>query len=514
MRHLRFGHFAGKHPAHTLATGMYMQHHLHGKLLTHPEKNPQYLDHKIHRRVVVIEQHDLEQGRWRQLRPRGCNRNALLTVVRMFVLLAHDLIIASLTSDKTLLSTCSDDGTIGVFQPLTDDFHASLPNTRFHAPPVGDERRGLPMKLMVGVSGGVDSAVAAMLLQAAGHDVEGLFMTNWEESDPDSPCAADQDRKDAAAICAQLGIRFHARNFAAEYMEQVFAHFLAEYRAGRTPNPDVLCNREIKFRTFLDEARQLGADRIATGHYAQIGQENGRHTLLRATDADKDQSYFLHTLGQEQLAATAFPIGELRKPAVRALARGAGLVTHAKKDSTGICFIGERNFRDFLGRYIPAQPGEMRTPDGTIVGRHDGVMYYTLGQRQGLGLGGRAGAGGEPWYVVGKDIQSSVLYVAQGGENHWLQSQRLDADELSWVAGSAPACSFRCTAKTRYRQPDQTCEVAVDDDRCSVRFDVPQRAVTPGQSVVFYDGALCLGGGVINATDAPLEAIHSRSGRT
>lgn len=366
-----------------------------------------------------------------------------------------------------------------------------------------------PMRMMVGISGGVDSAVAAMLLQQAGHDVDGLFMTNWEEGDPQSPCPADRDRKDAAAVCAQLGIRFHARNFAAEYLEQVFAHFLDEYRAGRTPNPDVLCNREIKFATFLDEARSLGAERIATGHYARTDELDGRQRLLRAVDHNKDQSYFLHSLGQAQLAATVFPLGELEKPRVRELAREAGLVPHAKKDSTGICFIGERNFREFLGRYLPAQPGLMRSPDGECLGEHDGVMFYTLGQRQGLGLGGRAGSGGEPWYVVGKNIEARELIVAQGGNNPLLMSRQLTADSLSWVSGQAPGEHFACSAKTRYRQPDQVCKVSVSGDTCRVVFDLPQRAVTPGQSLVLYDGDECLGGGVISATDAAYGTLET-----
>ncbi len=358
------------------------------------------------------------------------------------------------------------------------------------------------MRLMVGVSGGVDSAVAAMLLKQAGHEVEGLFMTNWEEGDPQSPCPADRDRKDAAAVCAQLGIHFHARNFAAEYLEQVFAHFLDEYRAGRTPNPDVLCNREIKFTTFLDEAHKLGAERIATGHYARTDEIDGRYRLLRAVDRNKDQSYFLHSLGQTQLAATVFPLGLLEKPRVRELAHDAGLVPHAKKDSTGICFIGERNFREFLGQYLPAQPGPMCSPEGELLGQHDGVMFYTLGQRQGLGLGGRSGSDGEPWYVVGKNLETRELVVAQGGSNPLLMSRQLTADGLNWVSGQAPGEQFSCTAKVRYRQPDQACTITVSGDTCSVHFDTQQRAVTPGQSVVFYDGEECLGGGVINTTDA------------
>ena len=360
---------------------------------------------------------------------------------------------------------------------------------------------------MLGISGGVDSSVAALVLQQAGHRVEGLFMQNWEEDDRDGPCTADADRKDAVAVCGRLGIPFHARNFAAAYWDGVFEHFLAEYRAGRTPNPDVLCNREIKFKTFLDEARALGAEKIATGHYARVDERDGRFRLLRGADAGKDQSYFLHALGQAQLAATLFPVGHLPKERVRAMAREAQLPTHAKKDSTGICFIGERDFREFLGRYLPARPGSMRTPEGREVGEHQGVMYYTLGQRQGLGIGGRHGAGGEAWYVVGKDVSANVLYVAQGGENRWLQSRRLVADNPQWVAGEAPAAHFRCTAKTRYRQVDQACGVVVRGGRLEVAFDEPQRAVTPGQSVVFYAGEACLGGAVIAATDAPFGGL-------
>ncbi|MGN6706267.1 MAG: tRNA 2-thiouridine(34) synthase MnmA [Rhodanobacter sp.] len=358
------------------------------------------------------------------------------------------------------------------------------------------------MKVMLGVSGGVDSSVAALLLQRQGHEVEGLFMQNWEEDDRDGPCTSDADRKDAVAVCGRLGIPFHARNFAAEYWDGVFEHFLAEYRAGRTPNPDVLCNREIKFKTFLDEARALGAERIATGHYARVDCVDGRHRLLRAVDAAKDQSYFLHALGQQQLAATLFPLGGIEKPRVRELAREAALPTHAKKDSTGICFIGERDFRSFLAQYIPARPGEMRTPDGRRVGEHQGVMYYTLGQRNGLGIGGRHGASGEPWFVVGKDVPANVLVVAQGGENHWLLSRRLHTETAHWIAGEPPGAEFRCTARTRYRQADQACSVSVGEAGLAVTFDLPQRAVTPGQSVVFYAGEVCLGGAVIMATDA------------
>ena len=358
------------------------------------------------------------------------------------------------------------------------------------------------MKVMLGISGGVDSSVAALLLKQAGHAVEGLFMRNWEEDDRAGPCTSDEDRRDAVAVCGRLDIPFHARNFAGEYWDGVFEHFLAEYRAGRTPNPDVLCNREIKFKTFLNEAHVLGAERIATGHYARVAFRDGAYRLLRAVDSDKDQSYFLHALGQTQLAATLFPLGELHKPAVRDMARAAGLPTYAKKDSTGICFIGERNFRSFLAQYLPAKPGAMQTPEGTVVGEHQGTMYYTLGQRQGLGIGGRAGVLGEPWYVVGKNVAANILYVAQGGENQWLQSTRLIAEQPHWIGGAAPAVAFSCTAKTRYRQGDQACRVWVQDDYLEVRFNAPQRAVTPGQSVVFYRDDECLGGAVIAQTDA------------
>ena len=358
------------------------------------------------------------------------------------------------------------------------------------------------MKVMLGISGGVDSSVAALLLQRQGQQGEGLFMQNWEDDGLAGPCTVDSDRKDAVAICGQLGIPFHARNFAAEYMERVFVHFLDEYRAGRTPNPDVACNREIKFTTFLDAARALGAERIATGHYAQVTERDGVYQLLRAADAAKDQTYFLHTLNQRQLAATLFPIGKLEKTQVRRLAREAGLATSAKKDSTGICFIGERDFRSFLAHYLPARPGELRTPAGERVGTHQGAMYYTLGQRNGLGIGGRHDASGAPWYVVGKDVGENVVYVAQGHANRWLQSRRLRTAPADWVAGHAPAAQFRCSARTRYRQQDQGCTVEVAVDRLEVQFDQAQVAVAPGQSIVFYAGAVCLGGAVIAATDA------------
>jgi tRNA-specific 2-thiouridylase len=358
-------------------------------------------------------------------------------------------------------------------------------------------------KIIVGVSGGVDSSVAALLLQQQGASIAGLFMQNWDD-DGSGDCRAEDDRRDAIGICGRLGIPFHARNFAKEYWAGVFEHFLAEYRAGRTPNPDVLCNREIKFRTFLDEARALGAEKIATGHYAQIAFREGAWRLLRAADGDKDQSYFLHQLGQEQLSATLFPIGGLNKPEVRRIAEAAGLPTAQKKDSTGICFIGERDFREFLGRYLPAKPGEIRSVDGQKIGEHGGVFYYTLGQREGLFVGGVKGRSAAPWFVVDKDIASNTLYVDQGNDSRWLQSNQLRSEPAHWIAGAPPAAVFRCSAKHRYRQRDEACEVRIlDDGSADVRFDAPQRAVTPGQSVVFYRDDECLGGAVIESSNAP-----------
>ncbi len=355
------------------------------------------------------------------------------------------------------------------------------------------------MRVIVGLSGGVDSSVAAWLLLQQDFDVRGMFMKNWEGDDGDATCTAEQDFADAKQVCARLNIALHAANFSSEYWQRVFSYFLEEYRAGRTPNPDVLCNKEIKFKSFLDHALQLGADKIATGHYARVLERDGTFHLLKARDANKDQTYFLYTLGQAQLAKILFPVGELSKPEVRAIAARQGFVNHAKKDSTGICFIGERNFKKFLGRYLPAQPGEIRTVDDALIGRHDGLMYYTLGQRQGLGIGGLRNGSGDPWYVVDKDMPRNVLIVAQGHDHPLLFSNRLQAGDLHWVAGAAPQVPALCTAKTRYRQADQACVIpAIKDGICEVRFDKPQRAVTPGQSVVFYRDEECLGGGVIH----------------
>ncbi len=356
---------------------------------------------------------------------------------------------------------------------------------------------------IVGMSGGVDSSVAALLLRDEGTALSGLFMQNWAD-DGSGDCRAEDDRRDAVAVSGRLGLPIHFRDFSGQYWEGVFAHFVAEYAAGRTPNPDVLCNREIKFKHFLDAARELGADYIATGHYARVEHSAGGHRLLRALDRGKDQSYFLHQLGQAQLAATRFPLGGLHKSEVRQMARAAGLPTAAKKDSTGICFIGERDFREFLSRYLPAREGEIRTPGGRALGRHPGVFYFTLGQREGLNIGGVRGFEPAPWYVVGKDVAGNVLYVDQGSDSPWLLSQRLWSEPAHWIAGAPPASRLECTAQTRYRQPDQACQVQVrEDGSLEVIFAEPQRAVTPGQSVVLYDGPVCLGGAVIAATDAP-----------
>ncbi|WP_435951046.1 tRNA 2-thiouridine(34) synthase MnmA [Psychrobacter sp. DM8] len=367
------------------------------------------------------------------------------------------------------------------------------------------------------MSGGVDSSVSAVLLQQAGFKVEGLFMKNWEEDDGTEYCTAMDDLADAQAVCDKIGIKLHTANFAMEYWDRVFEHFLAEYKAGRTPNPDILCNKEIKFKAFLDYALTLGADYIATGHYTRrsINYNNADGVevaqLLRGLDNNKDQSYFLHAVGGDKLAKTLFPIGELEKPVVRQIAEAHDLATAKKKDSTGICFIGERRFKDFLQQYLPAQKGDIITDDGHIIGSHDGLMYYTLGQRGGIGIGGVKDRPEEPWFVLAKDLDNNRLIVGQGHEHLMLMSNELRAYKLDWVEGVAPADIFseqglRCMAKSRYRQPDQACTVfAVDDKGLEVKviFDAPQRALTPGQSAVFYIDEVCLGGGVIESIDAP-----------
>jgi len=344
------------------------------------------------------------------------------------------------------------------------------------------------------MSGGVDSAVAALLLKRAGHDVVGLFMKNWGDDDTDEYCSTREDLIDAAAAADRIGIELEAVNFSAEYKERVFAEFLREYAAGRTPNPDVLCNAEIKFKAFLDHALRLGAERIATGHYARVEVSGKSFSLLRGKDGSKDQSYFLHRLTQEQLARVMFPVGELKKSEVRRLAFEAGLPNHAKKDSTGICFIGERPFREFLNRYLPRVPGPIKTPEGKIVGEHIGLAFYTIGQRKGIGIGGA----GEAWYVARKDRESNTLVVVQGHDHPLLLKNSLEALDASWISGKPPAAPSVHTAKTRYRQADAPCTLSkAADSEIGVEFASPQWAVTPGQSVVLYDREACLGGGII-----------------
>jgi tRNA-specific 2-thiouridylase len=362
--------------------------------------------------------------------------------------------------------------------------------------------------IVVGLSGGVDSSVSAYLLQQQGYAVTGLFMKNWEDDDEDEYCSARADWIDAAAAADLLGIGLEAVNFAAEYKERVFAEFLREYAAGRTPNPDVLCNAEIKFKAFLDHAQTLGAQRIATGHYARVREVDGRMQLRRGADPGKDQSYFLHRLSQQQLARTLFPVGHLHKTEVRAIAHRIELPNAAKRDSTGICFIGERPFRDFLHRYLPMQPGPIRTPEGRVVGEHVGLSFYTLGQRKGIGVGGLRNGSGAAWFVARKDMASNTLWIVQGHEHPWLHSTRVHAEDASWIAGvapEAPAAGARFGAKTRYRQRDARCILASTGGRdagFSLVFDKPQWAATPGQSAVLYDGEVCLGGGVIAGTAA------------
>jgi tRNA-specific 2-thiouridylase len=356
-------------------------------------------------------------------------------------------------------------------------------------------------KIIVGMSGGVDSSVAALRLKKQGYKVHGLFMKNWEEDDTENYCSAAEDLRDAQAVCDTLDIPLDTVNFATEYWENVFAHCLQEYQAGRTPNPDILCNREIKFKVFLEHALRLGGEAIATGHYVRLNKKNGHYHLLKGIDPNKDQSYFLYMLGQSQLAYSCFPIGDLQKSTVREMAAQAGLATQAKKDSTGICFIGERPFKAFLSRFLPAQPGSIETPEGQILGEHDGLMYYTLGQRKGLKIGGQAGGSGQPWYVVAKDIPNNRLIVGQGHDHPLLFSRSLKAQQIHWISGIAPPIPFECSAKTRYRQPSQACVItALEGESCQVRFSQPQHAVTPGQSIVFYQDDKCLGGGIIEMT--------------
>ena len=353
-------------------------------------------------------------------------------------------------------------------------------------------------RIVVGMSGGVDSSVAALLLKRRGFDVVGLFMKNWEEDDDDEYCSTRQDLIDCASVAEVIGIELEAVNFSAEYKERVFGAFLAEYSAGRTPNPDVLCNAEIKFKAFLDHAVALGAKHIATGHYARVREAAGSVELLKAVDSAKDQSYFLHRLNQAQLARVMFPLGEMKKTEVRRIAEEAGLHNFAKRGSTGICFIGERPFREFLGRYLPRAPGPMRTSEGKIVGEHVGLSFYTIGQRKGMGIGGRKGSEGAPWYVAGKDLDKNELIVVQGHDHPLLLRERLSALDLAWVSGTPPDSKVAYGGKTRYRQADAACRIAaLDAEACSVEFDSPQWAVAPGQSMVLYRDEVCLGGGVI-----------------
>jgi tRNA-uridine 2-sulfurtransferase len=350
-------------------------------------------------------------------------------------------------------------------------------------------------RVVIGMSGGVDSSVAALLLKQQGYDVIGIFMKNWDDTDEFGVCTATEDYNDVIRVCNQIGIPYYAVNFEKQYWDKVFTYFLEEYKAGRTPNPDVMCNKEIKFKAFLDHALKLGADYLATGHYARVENHDGEVKMLRGLDENKDQTYFLNQLSQDQLKRVLFPIGNLEKARVREIAKEANLATATKKDSTGICFIGERNFKDFLGNYLPAKPGNMETFDGALMGKHDGLMYYTIGQRHGLGIGGS----GDPWFVTGKDLQRNVLYVGQGFDHEMLYSDSIIASDISWTSTEEKPAEFECTAKFRYRQPDNNVTVQLmDNNKARVIFHQPIRAVTPGQAVVFYNGDECLGGGTID----------------
>ena len=354
------------------------------------------------------------------------------------------------------------------------------------------------MRVVVGMSGGVDSSVAALLMKRAGHDVIGVFMKNWEEKDENGVCTSESDWADVRSVCDVLDIPYYSVNFARQYRERVFEHFLAEYRRGRTPNPDVLCNREIKFDVFLDFAEQLGAEKLVTGHFARIDRAAGEYRLLRAADENKDQTYFLYMLGQRALSKALFPVGGMTKAEIRETARQAGLPVSEKKDSTGVCFIGERDFKRFLSGYLPAQPGDMVTPDGRVVGRHDGLMYYTLGQRRGLGIGG--GGNGQRWFVLRKDMEHNRLVVSQG-EDAALFSRRATGSDVTWLAEHPPVTqgqAMQCRVRLRHRQPLQDCRLTLRDGKALMEFAEPQRAVTPGQSAVFYQGQVCLGGAIVD----------------
>lgn len=357
------------------------------------------------------------------------------------------------------------------------------------------------IRVVVGMSGGVDSSTTALKLKREGYDVVGIFMKNWDDTDENGVCTATEDYKDVQAVANQIGIPYYSVNFEKEYWNKVFEYFLDEYKKGRTPNPDVICNKEIKFKAFLDYAMDLGADYVATGHYARVERDDdGTVHMLRGVDSNKDQTYFLNQLSQDQLQRVMFPLGEMEKPDVRQLAEEAGLKTADKKDSTGICFIGERDFKEFLMNYLPAQPGEMQTLDGDVVNTHDGLMYYTIGQRQGLGIGGSKEYGNEPWFVIGKDLEQNVLLVGQGFHHEHLYATHLEASDFSFTVKAPAEAEFRCTAKFRYRTDDVPVTIKMNDDRTEaiVEFDEPQRAITPGQAIVLYDGEECLGGGTID----------------
>jgi tRNA-specific 2-thiouridylase len=360
------------------------------------------------------------------------------------------------------------------------------------------DKKPSDINIVVGMSGGVDSSVVALLLKEQGYHVTGIFMKNWDEKDDFGACTSAEDYEDVISVCNHIGIPYYTVSFEKEYWEKVFTYFLEEYKKGRTPNPDVLCNKEIKFKAFLDYAIKIGADYLATGHYARVKFHDGYYRLLKGIDMGKDQTYFLCMLNQHQLSKAMFPIGHLDKKEVKEIARKAGLRTALKKESTGICFIGERNFKEFLSRYLPAQPGEIRTLEDEVVGRHDGLMYYTLGQRRGLGIGG--GGNGQPWFVVKKDLEKNVLYVVQGEQHPALYSYGVLVSDVHWISEKPPQDGHKCGAKFRYRQPDQQVKIySQNKDVCKVVFEKPQRAITPGQFAVFYDGEICLGGGVIDS---------------
>jgi len=349
-------------------------------------------------------------------------------------------------------------------------------------------------RVVIGMSGGVDSSVAALLLKQQGYEVIGVFMKNWDDTDESGFCSATEDYEDVVKVCHDIGIPYYSVNFEKQYWDKVFTYFLDEYKSGRTPNPDVMCNKEIKFKAFLDYAISIGADYVATGHYAQLTKENGKVLLKRGADQNKDQTYFLNQLSADILEKIMFPIGHLQKSEVRQIAEEHHLATAKKKDSTGICFIGERDFKQFLSEFLPAQKGEMHSLTNEKIGEHDGLMYYTIGQRHGLGIGGE----GAPWFVVGKNVAENILYVEQGNENEHLYSEGLIASDVNWIQGKAPEQHFTCTAKFRYRQKDQMIDVTLlDDGNYQIDFHEKQRAITPGQAVVFYDGNICLGGGTI-----------------